>query len=262
MATYDRNPTARPTPGAVPFDASIDSGLRAYMLQVYNYMAIGLAVTGLAALGVVYLATAASQAAGGVAQLPNGIWLTEFGVTLFTTPLKWVLALAPLGVVFFLSFRVHKMSLPAAQGTFWLYAFLVGASLSTLFLVYSTESIVRVFFITSAAFAGLSLWGYTTKRDLSGWGNFLIMGVIGIFIAMLVNIFLASSALQFAISVIGVLLFSALTAYDTQKIKASYYAGDDRTVAGRKAVIGALTLYLDFILLFQFLLSLLGGNRE
>jgi FtsH-binding integral membrane protein len=165
-------------------------------------------------------------------------------------------------VVFFLSFRVHKMSVAAASGTFYLYAALVGLSLSTLFLVYSTESIARVFFITAASFAGLSLFGYTTKRDLSGMGSFLMMGVIGLMIAMLVNLFLESSALQWAISVIGVLVFAALTAYDTQKIKESYYVGDDGTVAGQKAVIGALTLYLDFILLFQFLMSLLGSNRD
>ncbi|RAI03984.1 hypothetical protein DLJ53_05840 [Acuticoccus sediminis] len=260
MATWNRNTTVRPTTGAVQYDASIDQGLRSYMLQVYNYMAIGLALTGVAALGVFALATT-QDAAGAAAQIGNGIYLTQFGVTLFTTPLKWVLALAPLGIVFWLSFGVHKMDPAKARGLFFLYAALVGASLSTIFLVYTSESIVRVFFITAVSFGGLSLYGYTTKKDLSGMGSFLIMGVIGIFIAMLVNIFLQSSALQFAISIIGVLVFAGLTAYDTQRIKESYYVGDDGAVAGRKAVIGALQLYLDFIMMFQFLLSLLGNRN-
>ena len=260
MATWNQNTTTRPATGAARYDASIDQGLRSYMLQVYNYMAIGLALTGVAALAVFALATT-QGGEGAVAQVGNGIYLTQFGVTLYTIPLKWVLALAPLGVVFWLSFGVHKMEPAKARALFFLYAALVGASLSTIFLVYTSESIVRVFFITAVAFGGLSLYGYTTKKDLSGMGSFLIMGVIGIFIAMLVNIFLQSSALQFAISIIGVLVFAGLTAFDTQKIKESYYVGDDSATAGRKAVIGALQLYLDFIMMFQFLLSLLG-NRQ
>jgi len=260
MATWNRNTTVRPHAGAAQYDASIDQGLRSYMLQVYNYMAIGLALTGVAALGVFAMATT-QDAGSAVAQVGNGMYLTQLGVTLYTTPLKWVLMLAPLGVVFWLSFRVHKMPVGQARALFFVYAALVGASLSTIFMIYTSESIVRVFFITAVAFGGLSLYGYTTKKDLSAMGSFLVMGVIGIFIAMLVNLFLQSSALQFAISVIGVLVFAGLTAYDTQKIKESYYVGDDGTVAGRKAVIGALQLYLDFILMFQFLLSLLG-NRQ
>lgn len=262
MATYDRIPTARPTDGAVPYDASIDTGLRAYMLQVYNYMATGLAITGVAAAVLLYFATASSPEAGGIARVATDLWLTELGVTLYTTPLKWVLMLAPLAVVFFLSFRVHKMSPSAARGTFYLYATLVGLSMSTIFLMFDESSIARVFFITAASFAALSLYGYTTKRDLTGMGTFLMMGVFGLMIAMVVNIFLQSSGLEWAISIIGVLVFAGLTAYDTQKIKEMYYVGDDGTVTGRKAVIGALTLYLDFVLLFQFLMSLLGSNRE
>lgn len=229
-------------------DASIDEGLRSYMLKVYNLMALGLAITGLAAWGGFNFAVQDGQ-------------LTQFGQLLFASPLKWVVMLAPLGLVFFLSFRIHKMSVAAAQTTFWVYAALVGLSLSTIFLVYTHTSIVRTFFITASAFGALSLYGYTTKRDLSGMGSFLIMGLFGIIIASLVNIFLGSSALQFAISVIGVLVFSGLTAYDTQQIKEMYYEGDGALVAGRKAIMGALRLYLDFLNLFLMLLQLLG-NRE
>lgn len=222
----------------------IDEGLRAYMLSVYNYMAAGVAITGLAALGTFYFA--ATNAA--VAQ------------ALYVSPLKWVVMLAPLGMVFYLSARLHKMSISSAQIAFWVFAGLMGVSLSSIFLVYTGQSIVRVFFISAAAFGGLSLWGYTTKKDLSGWGSFLIMGLIGIIIASIVNIFLASSAMQFAISVIGVLVFAGLTAYDTQRIKEMYSVHDDGTVSGRKAIMGALRLYLDFINLFIMLLSLFGSR--
>ncbi|PHP68568.1 hypothetical protein CSC94_00730 [Zhengella mangrovi] len=229
-------------------DASIDQGLRSYMLKVYNLMALGLAITGLAAWGGFNFAVQDGQ-------------LTQFGQVLFASPLRWVLILAPLGLVFFLSFRIHKMSVAAAQTTFWIYAALVGLSLSTIFLVYTQTSIVRTFFITASAFGALSLYGYTTKRDLSGMGSFLIMGLFGIIIASLVNIFLGSTALQFAISVIGVLVFAGLTAYDTQQIKEMYYEGDGSLVAGRKAIMGALRLYLDFINLFMFLLQFLGNRN-
>ena len=241
-------------------DTGIDEGLRAYMIKVYNLMALGLAITGVAALGPVWLATTGDPAAA-VATLPNGKLLTAFGAALYGSPLRWVVMLAPLGLVFFLSARVHTMSLSAAQTTFWIFAALMGLSLSSIFLVYTTGSIVQTFFITAASFGALSLFGYTTKRDLTGWGSFLIMGVFGLIIAMIVNIFLASPALQFAISAIGVLVFAGLTAYDTQKIKEMYFEGDEVLVAGRKAIMGALTLYLDFINLFTFLLSFLG-NRE
>ena len=241
-------------------DTGIDEGLRAYMIKVYNLMALGLAITGVAALGTVWFATTGDPSAA-VATLPNGKLLTAFGAALYGSPLRWVVMLAPLGLVFFLSARVHTMSLSAAQTTFWIFAALMGLSLSSIFLVYTTGSIVQTFFITAASFGALSLFGYTTKRDLTGWGSFLIMGVFGLIIAMIVNIFLASPALQFAISAIGVLVFAGLTAYDTQKIKEMYFDGDEVLVAGRKAIMGALTLYLDFINLFTFLLSFLG-NRE
>jgi FtsH-binding integral membrane protein len=241
-------------------DMAIDEGLRAYMIRVYNLMALGLAITGVAALGFFNLATTGDPAAG-VAQVKEGLYLTQLGDTVWRSPLKWVIMFAPLGLVFLLGFRVHKMSVSAAQTTFWIYAALVGLSFSTIFLVYTSESIVRTFFITAAAFGALSLWGYTTKRDLSGMGSFMIMGLFGLIIAMIVNIFLQSSAMQFAISGIGVIVFAGLTAYDTQSIKETYYAGDGEAVMGRKAIMGALRLYLDFINLFMFLLHFLG-NRE
>lgn len=255
-----RNFQARAATVGARADTSIDEGLRAYMIRVYNLMAMGLAITGVAAWGFFMAATTGDPTAG-VAQVREGLYLTQLGATVWTSPLRWVLMLAPLGLVFFLSFRVHKMSVPAAQTTFWVYAGLVGLSLSTVFLVFTTESIVRVFFITAATFGALSLWGYTTKRDLTGMGSFMFMGLIGIIIASVVNIFLASSALQFAISAIGVLVFAGLTAYDTQNIKEMYYEGDGEVVQGRQAIMGALRLYLDFINLFMFLLQFLG-NRE
>ncbi|MBX3596508.1 MAG: Bax inhibitor-1/YccA family protein [Rhizobiaceae bacterium] len=238
----------------------IDEGLRAYMLKVYNLMAVAMVITGVAAFGIFSLATTSDPSLA-AATLPNGKMLTSFGVTLFASPLKWLVMLAPLGLVFFLGFRVNSMSLSAAQATFWIYAALVGVSLSTIFLVFTSQSITQTFFVTAAAFGALSLYGYTTRRDLTAMGSFLIMGVFGLIIAMLVNLFLQSSALQFAISAIGVLVFAGLTAYDTQKIKEMYFEGDDVLVAGRKAIMGALTLYLDFINLFTFLLHFMG-NRE
>ena len=262
MANYERNPMSgygERVQTRVGAD-TIDQGLRSYMLTVYNYMAIALALSGLAAIGG-YMMAVTADPSGAVAQLPNGAYLTEFGRLLFVSPLKWVVILAPLAMVFFLSMRIHKMSVSSAQTTFWIYSALVGLSLSSLFLVYAHGSIARVFFITAAAFGALSLFGYTTKKDISGWGSFLFMGLIGIIIASLVNIFLASSALQFAISVIGVLVFAGLTAYDTQQIKEMYYAGDDGTVAGRKAIMGALRLYLDFLNLFLMLLQLFGSRE-
>ncbi|KAA0969713.1 Bax inhibitor-1/YccA family protein [Aureimonas fodinaquatilis] len=259
MADY-RNYGARVPAAGSRTDADIDVGLRAYMLKVYNLMAFGLAITGVAAFGLFTLATSAGPVEGG-AQVRPDLWLTALGVTVYTSPLRWVLMLAPLALVFFLSFRINRMSASAAQATFWSYAALVGLSLSTIFLVYTQESIVQVFFITAATFGALSLWGYTTKRDISGWGSFLFMGLIGVVIAMVVNIFLQSSALGFAVSVIGVLVFAGLTAYDTQRIKEMYFEGDDAQVGGRKAVMGALSLYLNFINMFMMLLNLFG-NRE
>jgi uncharacterized protein len=234
---------------------AVDEGLRAYMLRVYNYMAGGVFLTGI----VAYLTfTAAVVERVG----PGRRGLTEFGHLLYASPLRWVVMLAPLGFVFFLSVRIYKMSLGAAQLAFWLFAAVMGVSLSSIFLVFTGQSITQVFFVTAAAFGGLSLYGYTTQKDLSGWGSFLIMGVVGIFVALLVNIFLQSSALQFAISVVGVLVFAGLTAYDTQQIKDGYYqVMGDVTAAGKAAIMGALNLYLDFINMFTMLLSLFG-NRE
>jgi FtsH-binding integral membrane protein len=229
--------------------AMIDEGLRSYMLKVYNLMALGLAITGVAAFLTWQMAVADGQ-------------LTAFGQLLYTSPLKWVVMLAPLAMVFFLSFRINSMSVAAAQTTFWVYAALMGLSLSSIFLVFTGQSIVQTFFVTAAAFGALSLYGYTTKKDLSGFGTFLIMGLFGLIIASIVNIFLQSSAMGFAISAIGVLIFAGLTAYDTQKIKEMYYDGDDVAVMGRKAIMGALTLYLDFINLFTFLLQFMGNRDE
>ncbi|KAB2720117.1 Bax inhibitor-1/YccA family protein [Brucella sp. RRSP16] len=260
MADF-RNIQAQQRPvGGARADAGIDQGLRSYMLGVYNMMAIGLAVTGLAAFAVAALATTTDPSAA-VAQLANGKMLTSLGVALYTSPLRWVVMLAPLAAVFFLSFRIERMSVGTANAVFWGYAALVGLSLSSIFLVFTGQSIVRTFFVTAASFGALSLYGYTTKRDLSAMGSFLVMGLFGLILASVVNIFLGSTALQFAISVIGVLIFAGLTAYDTQSIKEMYYEGDSSDAHGRKVVMGALRLYLDFINMFTFLLQFMG-NRE
>jgi len=219
----------------------IDEGLRKYMLGVYNYMALAMGITGL----VAYL-TSTSPAL-----------LT----TIYSTPLQWVVMLAPLGFVFFLSARVHKMSAGAAQTTFWLFSAVMGLSLAYIFIAYTGESITKIFFITAGAFAGLSLLGYTTKKNLSGMGTFLFMGLIGIIIASVVNIFLASPAMQFVISVAGVLVFAGLTAYDTQQIKNMYNEADGSEVMTKKSIMGALRLYLDFLNLFLFLLHLFGSRE-
>ncbi len=255
-----RNYQARAATAGSRVDAGIDQGLRAYMLKVYNLMALGLVITGVLAFATISLATTKDPAAA-VATLGNGQMLTSFGATLYGSPLRWVVMLAPIAVVFFLSFRIQTLSVPAAQLGFAIYAGLMGLSLSSIFLVYTAQSITQTFFVTAASFGALSLYGYTTKRDLSAIGSFLFMGVFGLIIAMVVNIFLQSTALQFAISAIGVLIFAGLTAYDTQKIKEMYFDGDDVLVAGRKAIMGALTLYLDFINLFTFLLQFMGDRR-
>jgi FtsH-binding integral membrane protein len=238
----------------------IDAGLRAYMLRVYNYMFIGLVLTGMASYGT-YLASVTTDASAAAASLPNGVMLTSFGVLVFTSPLRWLLVLAPLALVFLMSFRLNRMSVSAAQMTFWIYAALVGVSIATIFVVYTQASIGQVFLITAATFGAMSLYGYTTKSDLTSWGSFLFMGLIGIIIASLVNMFIVSSMISWVVSVAGVLIFTGLTAYDTQKIKEMYVAGDDGTVMGRKAIFGALSLYLDFINLFLMLLRLFGSRR-
>lgn len=241
MAEFDRQPlNAR-----AGSEAYIDEGLRTYMLRVYNYMGIGLAVTG----AVAFFFAQYTLSNPAVAQLVYG------------SPLQWVIMLAPFAFILGLNFGINKMSASTAQMVFWAFAAVMGLSLSSIFLVYTGASIAKVFFITAAMFGAMSLYGYTTKRDLTGMGGFLMMGLIGIIIAMVVNIFLQSSALDFAISVIGVLVFVGLTAYDTQKIKEMYVELDNSEVMGKKAIMGALTLYLDFINLFLMLLRLFG-NRE
>jgi FtsH-binding integral membrane protein len=261
MADY-QNPTTR-YGTATATAGVIDAGLRAHMLRVYNYMVFGLAITGLFAIGTFMLTTSSAPVvlSDGTMVALGDRYLTNLGATLYGSALMWVVALAPLALVFFLSFRIGKMSVAAAQTTFWVFAALLGVSLSTIFIAYDLGSIAQVFFITAAMFGAMSLWGYTTKRDLTGMGSFLFMGLIGLVIAMIVNLFVGWETLNFAISVLGVIIFTGLTAYDTQKIKEMYYAGDDGTVAGRKAIMGALALYLDFINLFLMLLRLLG-NRE
>lgn len=228
--------------------AVVDQGLRSYMLRVYNYMTVGLVLTAVAAYATFGMAVQGGE-------------LTAFGQAIFIGPAKWLVILAPLALVFFMSFRLHTLSLPAAQATFWIYAALVGVSFGSLGLIYTGASIARVFLITAAAFGALSLYGYTTKRDLTGMGSFLFMGLIGLIVASLVNIFFASSAMSFALSVISVLIFTGFTAYDTQAIKETYYEGDGSTVAGHKAIMGALRLYLDFINLFLSLLRLFGNRN-
>ena len=233
--------------------AAVDEGLRAYMLKVYNYMTTGLVLTGF----IAYFFGKASVEA----YLPQGVILTPLGNALFNSGLAWVIMLAPLGFVFYLSARIHKMSFSAAQITFWIFASIMGLSLASIFIQFTGESIARVFFITAGTFGAMSLYGYTTKRDLTKLGGFLFMGLIGIILASIVNIFLQSGPMAFAISVIGVLVFVGLTAYDTQNIKNMYYGGDSEEIGSKKALMGALKLYLDFINLFILLLQLFGQRR-
>jgi hypothetical protein len=251
MSDFDRNYAAART-GYRTDQVAIDAGLRAYMIRVYNYMTAGVALTGL----VAWLTFSAA-----VVQTGAGLQLTAFGQAVFQGPLMWVLVLAPLGLVFAISFGINRMQPATALMLFFVYAGLLGLSLASIFLVYTGTSITRVFFISAATFGALSLWGYTTKRDLSAVGSFMFMGLIGIIIASLVNIFLRSSGLDWAISVIGVVVFAGLTGWDTQRIKEMYDPMDDGTIGGRKAVMGALSLYLDFINLFLMLLRLMGDRR-
>ncbi len=256
MAGYDRQTLGARAGSAL----AIDEGLRSYMLRVYNYMGIGLVVTGLAA----YFAAAAavtSNPDAAVGQLANGQYVTQWGYLLYASPLQWVVMLAPLAFVMVLSFGINKLSTGAAQAAFWAFAAVMGVSLSSIFLVYTDASIAKVFFITAATFGAMSLYGYTTKRDLTGVGNFLFMGLIGIVIASLVNMFFPNGMLEFIISIVGVVIFTGLTAYDTQKIKESYSEAHGADVMAKNAIMGALSLYLDFINLFMMLLRLVG-NRE
>ena len=232
----------------------MDEGLRAYMLKVYNYMATGVLLTGIIAL-LTFKMSVVTDASGSI------VALTEMGNAIYLSGLKWLVMLAPLGIVFYMSFGINKMSAAKAQTVFWIFSGLMGISLSSILLIYTGDSIARVFFITSATFGAMSIYGYTTKRDLTKLGSFLFMGLIGIIIASLVNIFLKSSMMYFIISILGVLIFVGLTAYDTQKIKNMYASTDTGEMIGKKAVMGALTLYLDFINLFIMLLRLFGQRR-
>lgn len=258
MSNFDRNAPVWGAARAQQTSAvELDQGLRSFMLGVYNNMTIGLAITGLVAIGISMLAIAGYSPTGKVTAL------TPLGQALYLSPLKWVVMLAPLAFIFFFSFRAEQMSSSAARALFFAFAATIGLSLSSIFVVFTGESIARVFFITAAAFGGLSLYGYTTSKSLSGMGSFLIMGLIGLVIASLVNIFLASSALGFAISVIGVLVFAGLTAWDTQRLKEMYLYSDlDPESAAKLSVNGALSLYLNFVNMFQMLLSLFGSQRE
>jgi FtsH-binding integral membrane protein len=256
MADFD-NRLAR---GAATVADGVDQGLRAYMLRVYNYMAGALALT-----GVVAYVVANSH------PLLNALYqevMTARGTTLSPTLLGWVVMLAPLGLVFFLSFRISQMSLGAAQATFWSYAALVGASLASIFIVYTGASVAMTFFVTAGTFGAMSLWGYTTKRDLTGFGHFLMMGLIGLLLAMLANFFFQSPAINFVVSVLGVAIFTGLTAWDTQAIKQAYYGYSGGRFGGyagmetnKLAIMGALRLYLDFLNMFLFLLRFLGNRR-
>ena len=260
MSDLDRNYASPFGRAAGRIDAAaVDAGLRAYMLKIYNYMTIGLAITGLAALGV-YMAAVTNDPSAAAARIGSA-YLTSFGVAMFVSPLKWLFILAPLVMVFVISFGVQRLRPATAQMLFWVFSALMGVSLSSIFLVYTHSSIVRVFFITAASFGALSLYGYTTRRDMTAMGSFLLMGLFGIIIASVVNLFVGWQALQFVVSVAGVLIFAGLTAWDTQRLKNEYiygYASAGGDVAERAAITGALSLYLNFINLFTLLLQLLG----
>jgi FtsH-binding integral membrane protein len=251
MSDFDRNVAARG--GFADRTAAVDAGLRTYMLRVYNYMAAAVALTGVAAWFTFNAAT--------VADASGRLTLTPFGQALYSGPAMIVLLLGTLGLVFFISFRINRLQYATAMTLFMVYAALLGVTLSSIFLTYTGASITRVFFISAASFGALSLYGYTTQRDLSAMGSFLIMGLFGLILASLVNLIWPSGALSFAISVIGVGVFAGLTAYDTQRIKEMYDSMDDDGTIGRKAIMGALSLYLDFINLFMMLLRLVGDRR-
>jgi FtsH-binding integral membrane protein len=250
MADFDN----RLMRGATTATDTMDAGLRAHMLRVYNYMVGALALTGAVAYGV-----ASTPALMGL--LYHQV-ATANGVGIAPTILGYIVMFAPIGLVLLLSFRIMQMSQAAAQATFWGYAALVGASLASILIVYTGASVAMTFFVTAATFGAMSLWGYTTKRDLTGMGHFLMMGVIGLFIAMIANMFFKSPAIDFVVSVLGVVIFTGLTAWDTQKIKNTYYQiGGDTAVAGKAAIMGALALYLDFLNIFLFLLRFMGNRR-
>ena len=262
MAEYDTGRTMGRAAAGVQA-ADIDEGLRAHMNKVYGTMSVGMLITFAAAWAISGLATTTDPALA-AAQIGEGKYLTSLGAAIYTSPLKWVIMFLPLAFVFGFGAAINRLSAASAQLVFYVFAATMGLSISWIFMVFTGYSVIQVFLITSIAFAGLSIWGYTTKKDISGWGSFLIMGVIGLIVASIINIFLVSPAIMFAISIIGVLIFAGLTAYDTQKIKNTYlemaHTGDQEWL-GKAAIMGALNLYLDFINMFMFLLQLLG-NRE
>lgn len=255
MSDYDRSYPRYDAGVARSGVGAIDQGLRAYMIGVYNHMTLGLGITGLVALGAFKLGVVQDQAG-------HILGLTGFGRAIYVSPLHWVVVLAPLAVVFFISARINAVSVATARNAFFIFAALIGLSLSALLLRYSGLSVGRAFFETAAAFGALSLYGYTTKRDLSAMGSFMMMGLFGLIIASIVNLFLHSTGLQWALSILCIGVFSGLTAWDTQAIKARYYAGDGYEAAQKKSVFGALQLYLDFINIFVALLQLTGSSRN
>jgi len=254
MSDYDRYANSRLGAGYARPGVAVDQGLRAYMIGVYNYMTLGLGVTGLVAYAAFAL---------GTVQIGNGrLALTEFGHAIYVSPLRWLIVLSPLAIVFYISARIQSMSVASARNAFIAFAALIGLSMSALLVVYTGASIGRALFATAAAFASLSLYGYTTQRSLSAMGSFMMMGVVGLIVASLLNLFLHSSGLQFGISILAVVIFAGLTAWDTQSIKEMYYAGDGYDVVQKKSIHGALRLYLDFINMFQALLYLTGSQRD
>jgi FtsH-binding integral membrane protein len=243
MSFFDGNARSPMSAGVSRVGAAqYDAGLRAYMLGIYNHMTLGLAISALVAYAT---------------------YRSGFVYALYASPLKWLIMLAPLGFVMFMSFRFDRTSYTALLGTFWAFAAVMGLSLSFWFLTFKVGSIVQVFFVTAAAFGGLSLYGYTTRRSLSGMGQFMVMGLIGLVIAMLINVFVQSSAFQFALNILGVVIFAGLTAWDTQRLKDSYdQVSHDGTLMAKYSLMGALTLYLNFINMFQFLLSIMGSRNN
>jgi FtsH-binding integral membrane protein len=260
MSNYNPNAYAREA-SVARAGIEYDQGLRSYMLGIYNNMTLALAISALVALGT-YMLSVASDPSAAVARM-GSIPLTAFGAAVFASPLKWVFALAPLGFVFFMSFRFDRMSEGALRGTFFAFAAVMGVSLATIFLVFKLGSVVQVLFMTAAAFGALSLWGYTTKRSLSGMGSFLVMGLFGIIIAGLFNLWFQSGALQFALNVIGIVVFAGLTAWDTQRLKEEYdVVNHDGSLMAKASLMGALSLYLNFINMFQMLLQLFGQRND
>jgi len=260
MSDFDRNATFRPGGTAARAGAAVDQGLRSYMLGVYNNMMLGLGITGLVALGTNMLAVTTDPA--DAAARFHSMYLTSFGVALYGSPLRWLVMLAPLAFVLFFSFRIDRMSAASARNLFLGFAAVMGLSLSSILLVYTGQSVALAFFETAATFGALSLYGYTTKRDLSPIGSFLMMGLFGLIIVMVVNIFMQSSALQFGVSILAVGIFAGLTAWDTQRIKEMYWEGDGFDVATKKSINGALMLYLDFINIFTALIQLTGSRNN